>query len=97
MQGSQIVGCGPTGLHHRNNRGLRFQRFHLERLCYRLCLSKGRVRVWARKMGRQEARFARRRSRFHLLTPQLTQKELSGGFKVSGARPEAVLSDLAQH
>ena len=47
-------------------------------------------------MGCQEARFACRRSRFHLLTPHLAQKELSGGFKASEARPEAVLSDLAQ-
>ncbi|AMS29487.1 hypothetical protein AEM38_08490 [Hyphomonadaceae bacterium UKL13-1] len=52
----------------------------------RLCQGKGDVRFWARKFGGQEARFARRRSRFHLLTPKFAQPELSGGFKVSTAR-----------
>ncbi len=65
-------------------------------LCRRLCLGKGRVRVWARKMGSQGGRFARRRSRLHPLTPQLAQRQLSGGFKASGVQPEAVLSDLAE-
>jgi hypothetical protein len=65
-------------------------------LCRRLSLGKGRVRVWARKMGCQGARFARRRSRLHPLTPQLAQEELSGGFKVSSARLEGVPSDLAK-
>jgi hypothetical protein len=34
-------------------------------------------------MGRQGARFARRRSRFHPLTPHLAQKQLSRGFNAS--------------
>jgi hypothetical protein len=48
------------------NIGLGFSLFYLGSLCRRLCLGKGLGRVWARKIGRQEARFARRRSRFHL-------------------------------
>jgi len=47
-------------------------------------------------MGRQGARFARRRSRLHPLTPQLAQTQSSGGFKASEVRPEAVPSHLAK-
>jgi len=56
---ARIVGCVPSGMHHRNDSGLRFHCFYLERLCRRLCLCKSLRRVWARKMGRQEARLWR--------------------------------------
>ena len=66
---------------------------HLDGLWRRLCLRTGHTRWWARKMGRQEARFARRRSRFHPLTPHLAQEESRYGFKASRAWLEPLQSE----
>ena len=69
------------------------EEFYLEGLCRRLCLSKDRVRVWARKMGRQGVKSASPTREARPLTHQLAQKELSGGFKASTAWLEPFLSE----
>jgi len=91
----RAIACSPTGLSHAICLGHGYSFFHLDRLCRKLCLGKGRIRVCARKMGYQEARFARRGSR-KTLAPQRAQKQLSSGFKASAVRPEALPSALAE-
>jgi len=66
--------------------------FYLERLCRRLCLRKGRVRVCSRKMGRQGVKSASPTREARPLTPQLAQEELSGGSNASEAKLRAVPS-----
>jgi hypothetical protein len=60
----------------------------LERLCCRLCLRKGRIRVLARKMGCQEVKSASPTREARLLTPQLALTPSRRGFKVSRVRLE---------
>jgi hypothetical protein len=92
----RAVGCGPTGLHQLGRLRFGFSFFDLDSLCHRLCLGKGFVQVSARNMGCQGMKSASPTRVAPPLSPQLAQKQLSGGYKASEVRPEAVIGDLAK-